>query len=92
MAHTLSSKKRIRQNAMHRALNRWRKRRIHDAIRKFESQLHADTIPQAEEAYRNVASILDKVAGKGTIHRNRAARKKSRLNKRLHAFKVAHSG
>ncbi|MBL1217856.1 MAG: 30S ribosomal protein S20 [Planctomycetes bacterium] len=89
MAHTLSAKKRIRQNTARRALNRWRKRRIHDAVRDFEEKLHGKDVGAAEQAFVRVSSLYDKVAGKRTIHRNKAARRKSRLAKRLNAFKSA---
>lgn len=89
MAHTLSAKKRIRQNAARRALNRWRKRRIHDAVCDFEETLHGKDVSAAEQAFVRVTSLYDKVAGKGTIHRNKAARRKSRLARRLNALKSA---
>ncbi len=83
MANTLSAKKRIRQNKTRRALNRWRKKRIHDAVNDFEKTIHFGTHEEATASFKSVSSILDKVAGKGTIHRNAAARKKGRLAKRL---------
>jgi len=85
MAHTLSAKKRNRQNKRHQAINRWRKRRVHHAVRNFERAVHGGSVDEASEAYRQACSILDKVAGKGTIHRNKAARRKSRLARRLNA-------
>lgn len=89
MAHTLSAKKRIRQNATHRARNRWRKRRIHNAVKSFDHILgQHGAVSDAEEALRKASSILDKVAGKGTIHRNKAARTKSRLARRLNAHRA----
>lgn len=88
MAHTLSAKKRIRQNINNRALNRWRKRQIHDAVRDFESTLHAGDFSAAQASYVKVVSILDKVACKGTIHRNKAARHKSQFAKRLNSLKA----
>jgi len=83
MAHTASAKKRIRQNSYQRSVNRWRKRRIHSAMREFDQTLHSGSAEEATTAFRSVCSILDKVAGKGTIHRNNASRRKGRLAKRL---------
>lgn len=88
MAHTLSAKKRIRQNVKRRALNRWRKRRIHHTVRAYEHALNRGTIEEAEQLLVKAISSLDKVAGKGSIHRNKAARKKSRLTRRLNAAKA----
>ncbi len=86
MAHTLSAKKRMRQNAKSRALNRWRKRQIHGEVRDFLEAVQTGDAASAEQAYKKAARTLDKVAAKGTIHKNAAARRKSRLAKRLNAM------
>lgn len=88
MAHTLSAKKRIRQNVERRALNRWRKGRIRDAIRGFNEALRTHDTDSAGNQLKEVFKQLDQVAAKGTIHKNTAARKKSRLAKRLAAEKA----
>lgn len=85
MAHSLSAKKRIRQNIAARARNRWRLRAMREAIKDFEDKLAHGTNEEATSAYRAAASIVDKTAQKGPIHRNQAARRKSRLNARLKA-------
>ena len=85
MAHSLSAKKRIRQNAKCRARNRWRKAQVKEAIRAFDESLHEGNVTQAQEQLKAVYKQLDKVAAKGTIHKNTAARKKSRLARRLSA-------
>ena len=87
MANSLSSKKRIRQNAKHRARNRWRKGQIKEAVRAFDESLQAGRIDEASERLKQVYKRLDQVAAKGTLHKNSAARKKSRLAKKLHAAK-----
>ena len=83
MAHSNSAKKRIRQNMKRRALNRWRLRTMRVAIKNFEESLSNNG--DAVAAYRKAASVVDKTAQKGVIHRNQAARRKSRMNKRLKA-------
>ena len=83
MAHSLSAKKRIRQNAKRRARNRWRKDQIKQAVREFNDALRRGDKDQAAQQLRVVYKKLDQVAAKGTIHKNAAARKKSRLAKRL---------
>ena len=55
------------------------------SIRKFEDSLKAGNIDEAKALYRKAASMLDKAAAKGTLHKNTAARKKSRLSKKLKA-------
>ena len=85
MANMLSAKKRIRQNVKRRARNRWRKGQIKEAVRVFEASLHSGNVEQASEQLKVVYRRLDKVAAAGMIHKNTAARKKSRLAKRLSA-------
>jgi len=83
VAHSLSAKKRIRQNAKRRGHNRWRKDQIKEAIRAFEQAVHDGNADQAAEQLKLCYQRLDRVAAKGTIHKNAAARQKARLAKRL---------
>ena len=80
MAHSVSANKRIRQNASHRARNRWRLRTMRTAIKTLEQKLAQGTADEAKEAYRAAAIAIDRSAAKGVIHKNQAARRKSRLN------------
>ncbi len=90
MAHTVSSRKRIRQNHAHNARNRWRKKRIQSAVKTFEEiVVHHGPYAEAEKAFVAASSVLDRIAAKGTIHRNRAARKKSRMARRLASLRKA---
>lgn len=88
MAHSLSAKKRIRQNAKRRAINRARKSQVKTQIKHFESALEAGDVEAAGEQYRQVVKKLDKTAGTSTMHKRTAARKKSRLAKRLNGAKA----
>ncbi|MBN1555964.1 MAG: 30S ribosomal protein S20 [Phycisphaerae bacterium] len=81
MAHTLSAKKRIRQNVKRRARNRWRKGQIKDVVKAFEDTLKSGDAKKMDEALRACYKKLDQVAAKGTIHKNAAARGKARLAK-----------
>lgn len=87
MPNTASSKKRVRQNVKQRARNRWRKDQIKDAVREFTTAIEAGNKDKAAEDLKLVYKQLDKVAGKGTIHKKTAARRKSRLAKKLDAIK-----
>ncbi|MEZ6319245.1 MAG: 30S ribosomal protein S20 [Phycisphaerales bacterium] len=89
MAHSLSAKKRIRQNATRRAANRWRLRAMRTAIKDFNTALAGGSVEDATKAYRTAASVIDRTAQKGPIHKNQAARRKSRMNKRLKAKATA---
>ena len=83
MAHSLSAKKRIRQNVTGRALNRGRKLRIHDLEKAFELALATGNHDQAQMQLKKLSAYLDKIALTSTLHKNTVARKKSRATKRL---------
>jgi small subunit ribosomal protein S20 len=89
MAHSLSAKKRIRQNVKRRARNRWRMKAMKSAIKTFLDKLAHGSVDDARGAYREAASTIDRTAQHGVIHRNQAARRKSRLNARLKAKALA---
>ena len=89
MAHSLSAKKRIRQSIKRRARNLSRKEQIKESMKTFAAAVTAGAFDKAETALRDVAKRLDKVAAKGTIHKNTAARRRSRLAKRLNAARTA---
>ncbi len=88
MAHSLSAKKRLRQNAKKRVINRSRKSRIKTQVKHFETALAGGDAQAASEQYQQVARKLDKTAAAGTMHKRTAARKKSRLAKKLNALKA----
>ena len=85
MAHSLSAKKRIRQNAKRRALNRSRKKDVRVAVRAFDESLRGGDAAKSAEALKEAVKTIDRVAAKGTLHKNTAGRRKSRLQKRLNA-------
>ena len=85
MAHSLSAKKRVRQNAKKRTINRARKSMVKTQIKRFEDALSSGKVDAAKEQFRLLTKKLDKVASSSTMHRNTAARMKSRLAKRLNS-------
>ena len=88
MAHSLSAKKRIRQNEARNARNRWRKDRVKTAVKGFESALEEGNLDEAQTLLNKAASVLAKVASTPALHKNTAARRRSRLAKRLNAAKA----
>jgi len=88
VAHSLSAKKRIRQNEKGRSRNRARKILIKDQIKGFVSALHGGDMTKAQEELRKTGQRLAKVAAKGTIHKKTAARKRSRLTRQLNAARA----
>jgi small subunit ribosomal protein S20 len=91
VAHSLSAKKRVRQNLKHRARNRARKTDIRDAVKTFTADLTKADFGKAEQDLKKAVQLMDRVATKGTIHKNAAARKRSRLTRRLNAARAAAS-
>jgi small subunit ribosomal protein S20 len=85
--NTASAKKRVRQTAKRNAINNWRKKRIKDQTKAFLHALSEHDVPTAETEFRKTCGLLDKFACTSTMHRNTAARRKSRLNRRLHDLK-----
>jgi len=89
VANSASAKKRIRQNDVRRAQNVSRKSAIRTQIRKFEDAIRAHDLATAESEYRKVTKILDQASSTSTMHKNTAARKKSRLARKLNAAQSA---
>ncbi|NLF32058.1 MAG: 30S ribosomal protein S20 [Planctomycetes bacterium] len=83
MAHSPSAKKRIRQNEKRRLLNRRRVSGMKQAMREFEEKLRGGDKAGAGEALKVAYKKIDQVAAKGVLHKNTAARRKSRLAKAL---------
>ena len=88
MAHSVSAKKRIRQNVKRRARNRRRKDQAKQTIRQFDAAVRSGDGSEAAKQLQTAYKKLDQLAGKGTIHKNAAARKKSRLARRLGKIKA----
>jgi len=81
----------MRQNERRRAWNRARKGALKSQVRRYLDAVGAGDVATADERLRQVSKALDQTAAKGTIHRNAAARRKSRLARRLYALKTARS-
>jgi small subunit ribosomal protein S20 len=85
MAHSLSAKKRIRQTEKRNARNRWRKGSMREAIKNLLESVAHGTIDEVQAHHKKAVQIIDRNASKGVIHKNQAARRKSRLNARVKA-------
>jgi len=83
MPNNASARKRMRQEQKRRLHNRSVKSLVKTQITKARQAIDADV--DAEGAVRAAVSELDRAAKKGVIHRNNAARRKSRLMKQLNA-------
>ena len=80
MANSAQARKRARQAEKHRQLNAAQDSRMRTAIKKLRKLVANQEKEPAPQAYRSAVSLLDRAAGKGKIHKNKAARLKSRLN------------
>ena len=80
MAHSLSAKKRIRQNAKRRIRNRAQKSAVKTQIGHFQDAVKSSKdIGVVEQQLRLAQKKIDQLAAKGVMHKNTAARRKSRL-------------
>jgi small subunit ribosomal protein S20 len=79
MAHSRSSKKRIRQNQTRRERNKVGLTALRTQIKKMRQALAAGDPARAQAEFQVTASKLDKAATKGLLHKNNASRRKSRL-------------
>ncbi|NLX06405.1 MAG: 30S ribosomal protein S20 [Phycisphaerae bacterium] len=89
MAHSISAKKRIRQNETRRMRNQVRTSALKTEVKKYLKLIQQREVDAAGEELKRVYKTLDQVAAKGTIHANTAARRKARLAKRFQALKAA---
>ena len=88
MANHFSALKRARQTTKRTANNRANTSRLRTALRGFRETLQTGDGKKAQTAFSSTVSMIDKAVKKGTIHKNTAARYKSRLNARLAALKA----
>ena len=86
MAHHKSAEKRIRQTVKRTAVNRSRLSRVKSFVKAAEEALAGGKKAEAEAALRAAEPELQRGVSKGVVHRNAAARKISRLSKRLRAL------
>ena len=86
MAHHKSAEKRLRQTSKRTAVNRARVGTIKATVKKVEAMIAAGNKAEAEAALKVAQPQLHKGVGKGVVHRNTAARKISRLSKRIKAL------
>ena len=86
MANTPQAKKRIRRNDRRAEINGARVSRIRTFIKQVEAALASGDKTQAEEAIRRVQPELARGVAKGVVHKNTAARKFSRLTRRIAAL------
>ncbi|HUP25968.1 MAG TPA: 30S ribosomal protein S20 [Thermoanaerobaculia bacterium] len=81
MANTESAEKRHRQSQIRNDRNRARKSALRTAIKKVRAAVEAGDSETAKKLLPETLGLLDRTASRGVIHRNQAARSKSRLSR-----------
>ena len=82
MASHASALKAHRQNVVRRDRNRQLRTRLRGALRTIRTAIDGGNTDQVKDALRETVSLVDRMAAKGVIHKNAAARRKSRLMRR----------
>ncbi len=86
MANSKSAEKRARQAVKRRALNVAQRSQVRSAIKKAVTAVKSGDKDQAAAALKDATPVIDAMARKGIIHRNKAARHKSRLARQAKAL------
>ena len=86
MANTASARKRARQAVKARARNAGQRSMVRTTIKKVVKAVQANDKAAAQAAFVEMVPVLDRYANKGLIHKNKAARHKSRLTAHINAM------
>jgi small subunit ribosomal protein S20 len=86
VANTKSAEKAARQAENHRARNIAHRSRMRTAVRKVTTAITAGDKVAAQNTYKEAVPVIDTLVSKQIIHRNKAARHKSRLSARIRAM------
>ncbi len=86
MPNITSAKKRARQSEKRRVRNKHQRSRMRTAVKSVVYAIEAGEKETAQAAFKVAVPVLDKAVSKGLIHKNKAARHKSRLTHRIAAM------
>jgi small subunit ribosomal protein S20 len=86
LANIKSALKRIKVTKFKTRRNKIIVSSLKTSIRRYEDSVKAGNMNEAKELYQKVTTLIDKAVAKGTLHKNTAARKKSRLSKKIKAI------
>jgi small subunit ribosomal protein S20 len=87
LANSNQARKRARQAETHRQHNASLRSAFRTSIKRVLKAVAAGNQADAEQAYKAAVPMIDKMANKGIIHKNKASRHKSRLNQRIREMK-----
>jgi len=86
LANSPQAKKRARQAETHRVRNAGMRSMMRTHVKKVVYAIEAGDKTAAQDAYKEAVPVLDSMARKGLVHKNKAARHKSRLNAQIQAL------
>lgn len=86
MANIKSAEKRILQNARHRERNRALRSRMRTAVKRLRTAVDGGDAEAAKELLPGTLRVIDETAQKGIVHKNTAARSKSRLTRAVNGL------
>jgi small subunit ribosomal protein S20 len=86
MANTVQARKRARQAVAARAQNMAQRSELRTAIKKVSAAVQAGDKAAAATVFQSSMSVIDRIADKKIIHKNKAARHKSRLAQAIKAM------
>jgi len=86
MANTAQAKKRARQAEAHRARNMAQRTLMRSSLKKARTAIASKDKATAQQAFREATSMIDRMTGKGLMHKNTAARHKGQMNAKLRAL------
>ncbi len=89
MPNIQSAKKRVRSNAKKADVNKLVYGSMKTAIKKFEKSVNEANIEEAKDTLNVALQRIDKAKNSGLVHKNKAARLKSRLNKKINTMEEA---
>ncbi len=89
MANSAQARKRARQNVKQRQHNASLRSMVRTYIKKVVNAIATGEYTTATEAYKQAVPVIDRIADKGIIHKNKAARHKSLLNAHIKALAKA---
>jgi small subunit ribosomal protein S20 len=89
VANSPQARKRALQNEKRRTHNAGLRSMVRTYLKKTYAAIESGEAEAAQAAYNTVAPILDRIADKGIIHKNKAARHKSRLNAQVKALSAS---
>jgi small subunit ribosomal protein S20 len=86
MANSAQARKRARQNENRRQHNASLRSMARTYIKRVYTEIEAGNVEAAQKALNEAVPVIDRVADKGIIHKNKAARHKSRMNAQVKAL------